>query len=376
MDERPPPGGLTSARMRVSIVPPSELGASELTAWRSMQQATPELDSPFLAPGFALAAERARSTTRIAVLEESGAIVGFFPFDQGRFRVARPVAPGVSDAQAVIHAPGFEWRARDLLAGCGIDGWEFDHLVGGQLGAVGPNVARHRSAVMDVSRGYDAYIDERRRSSKKIVKSTLYKQRKLDRDLGQSRFAFDAADRSALDHLMRWKSAQYRRTGRRDRFAVGWIRQLVLDLFETRSDGCSGVLSVLYAGGDVVAAHFGLRSGSRLSCWFPGYEMRFARYSPGLSLHLKMAEEGAAAGVRYLELGKGDEEYKMSLKSCDVMVGEGWADRPSAVAALCRARRASRRWTLEFVLSRPALRHAARRTLARVGSVRSLRGSA
>jgi CelD/BcsL family acetyltransferase involved in cellulose biosynthesis len=175
---------------------------------------------------------------------------------------------------------------------------------------------------------------------------------------------------------MHWKSAQYRRTGRRDRFAVGWIRQLVFDLFETSSEGCSGVLSVLYARGEVVAAHFGLRSDSRLSCWFPAYDVRLARYSPGLSLHLKMAEEGAATGIRHLELGKGDEEYKLSLKSGDLIVGEGWADRPSAVAALRRARATARRHTLEFVLSRPALRQAARRTLARVGSLRSLRGLA
>jgi len=356
--------------MQASVVRPHELGPSELTAWRVMQHATPELGSAFLSPGFALAAGRARGTTRVAVFEDGGRVVGFLPFDQGRFRIARPIAPGVSDTQAVVHVPGFEWSARELLAGCGIDVWEFDHLVGGQLASIGPNVVRRTSAVMDVSDGYDAYINERRRNSKKIVKSTLYKQRKLERDLGETRFEFDAADRPALDVLMQWKSAQYRRTGRRDRFAVAWIRQLVLDLFDARSDGCSGALSVLYARGDVVAAHFGLRSDSRLSCWFPAYDMRFARYSPGLALHLEMAHSAAAAGLSHLELGKGDEEYKLSLKSGDLILGEGWVDCPSIVAALRRAQRAPRRRVLDFVRNRPVLRQRARRTLARVGSLR------
>jgi CelD/BcsL family acetyltransferase involved in cellulose biosynthesis len=358
--------------MQATVVRPHELGAGELTAWREMQEATPEVGSAFLSPGFALAAGRARATTRVAVLEDGGAIAGFLPFDQGRFRIARPIAPGVSDTQGVVHVPGFEWSARDLLAGCGIDVWEFDHLVGGQLASLGANVVRRPSAVMDVSDGYDAYIGERLRTSKKIVKSTLYKQRKLERDLGESRFEFDAPDWSALGILMGWKSAQYRRTGRRDRFAVGWIRRLVVDLFENRSDGCAGVLSVLYAGGDLVAAHFGLRSGSRLSCWFPAYDIRLARYSPGLSLHLKMAEQAAACGVQYLELGKGDEEYKLSLKSGDLVVGEGWVDRPSVVAALRRAQRAPRRRAVDFVLSRPVLRQRARKTLARLGSLRGV----
>src|SRR5437763_9436720 len=99
--------------MHVSIVRPEDLGTPELEAWRAMQVATPELECPFLSPGFALAAGRARRTTRVAVLEDGGEIVGFFPFDHVR-RIARPVAPGVSDRQGIVHVPGLEWSAREL----------------------------------------------------------------------------------------------------------------------------------------------------------------------------------------------------------------------------------------------------------------------
>jgi CelD/BcsL family acetyltransferase involved in cellulose biosynthesis len=356
--------------VKVSVVRPQELGASELAAWRAMQRSSPKLVNAFLSPGFTLAAGRVRPSARVAVLEEGQDVVGFFPFEQGRFRVGRPIAAGVCDAQAVIHAPGLEWNAQDLLKGCDLDVWEFDHLIGGQIASVGPNVSCRNSPIIDVSQGYDSYIAERQRSSKKIFKSTLYKQRKLERDLGGTRFEFDAQDPEALSVLMRWKSAQYRRTGRRDRFAIDWIERLVRDLFETRSPGCVGTLSVMYAAERVVVAHFGLRSDSALSCWFPAYDVGLARYSPGLSLHLKMAEAAATAGFRYLDLGKGDEAYKESLKTGDVPIGEGWIDRPSAVALARRVQRTPRRAAFKLISSHPALRHAARKVLRQAGSLR------
>jgi CelD/BcsL family acetyltransferase involved in cellulose biosynthesis len=357
--------------MKVSVVRPQELGRDELRSWSEMQRSNRALDNPFLSAGFTLAAGRARPTVRVAVLEEGQNVVGFFPFDRGRFRIARPVAPGVSDCQAVIHSRAFEWNARDLLKGCGLDVWEFDHLVGEQLSSACRSISTHGSPVIDVSNGYDAYLADRQATSKKIFKSTLYKLRKLERNLGATRFDFDARDREALDLLMRWKSSQYRRTGRRDQFAVDWVVKLVWDLFETRPEGCTGTLSVLRSSEQIVAAHFGLRSEASLSCWFPAYDVSLAKYSPGLTLHLKMAEMAAVAGIRYLDLGKGDEEYKQSLKSGDLTVLEGWIDRSSVWAIGRRIQRAPRRIVFNFVLSHPPLRRAARTMLRRLGSMRS-----
>jgi CelD/BcsL family acetyltransferase involved in cellulose biosynthesis len=309
----------------------------------------------------------------VAVLQEGQDVVGFFPFEQGPFRTGRPIGAGVSDSQGVVHAPGLEWDALELLRRCHLDVWEFDHLVAGQIASAGQHVARRSSPIMDVSKGYDAYVAERQRTSKKVIKSTLYKARKLERDLGATRFAYDSRDRSALTELMRWKSDQYRRTGRRDRFAVGWIERLVWDLFETGSDGCTGLLSALYIDERLVAAHFGLRSDGCLACWFPAYDLSLARYSPGLLLHLRMADSAAAAGLRYLDLGKGDEVYKQSLKTGDLTVGEGWIRRPSVGAVVQAVRRTPGRSASKVILSHPRLRHAARRALKQVGSVRGSR---
>jgi CelD/BcsL family acetyltransferase involved in cellulose biosynthesis len=356
--------------MNVTIVRPQELGDSELAAWRTMQRSRGEFDNAFLSPGFTLAAGRVRTDVLVAVLEEGHDVVGFFPFERTRLRVGRPVAAGVCDAQAVIHTPEFEWNGKDLLRACNVDVLEFDHLIASQMAYI-ENVVPRNSSIIDVSDGYESYIAERQRTSRKIITSTFAKQRKLERDRGETRFEFDVREPQALRILMQWKSTQYRRTGWRDRLAIQWVEGLVWDLFETSSDGCVGTLSALYAAERLIAAHFGLRCDSTLSCWFPAYDVNFAKYSPGLSLHLKMAEGAPRTGIQRLDLGKGDEVYKASLRSVTVPVGEGWIDRTSPAALVRRAQRTPPRLAVDLVMRHPTLRRSARRILRQVGSLRS-----
>jgi CelD/BcsL family acetyltransferase involved in cellulose biosynthesis len=368
--------------MNVSVVRPQELGDAEIAAWRAMQRATPDLLNPFLSPGFTLAAARVRPETRVAVLEDDQKIVGFFPFERRRPRIALPVGAGVSDAQGIVHVRGLEWDPIDLLRGCKLDVWEFDHLLCAQISSV-RRAARQRisidsgfiacrnAPIIDVSQGYEKYAQAQRERSRRTFKSTLYKDRKLGRDVGPVRLNFDAHDPTALRLLLKWKSAQYRRTGRRDRFATGWIEQLVWDLVDHHIDGCRGTLTVLHAGERIAAVHLGLRSEQSLSCWFPAYDPDLARYSPGLVLTLRMARAAADAGLHHLDLGKGDERYKQSLKTGDLTMGEGAVYRPSAAAVLHGVRRVPVRYASNFVLSHQRLRRVARTTLARVGRLRS-----
>lgn len=350
--------------MEISVVRPHDLEERDLAAWRAMQRSSPEFANPFLSPDFTLVVGRVRPEARVAVLQEGPDAVGFFAFEQRRFRVGRPIAAGICDSQAVVHVPGLDWSARDLLKGCGLDVLEFDHLIGGQISAVGGKMTPRRSAIIDVSGGYEAHLERWLATSRKTIKSTRYKQRKLERDLAGIRFEFDTHDPAALRTLLRWKSQQYRRTGQRDRFAIAWIERVVSDLFETRFDGCAGTLSVLYAAERVIAAHFGLRSDSKLSYWFPAYDRDLARYSPGLILILGMAERAAMEGIQCLDLGKGDEDYKQWLQTGEIVVGEGWVERPSAAALAFRFRRTPRRVAIGFTARHPTVRsavHAARR---------------
>ncbi|MFF8898352.1 GNAT family N-acetyltransferase [Streptomyces lydicus] len=362
--------------MDVTVQHPHELSGADRAAWTALQsaapsQGAPQLANPFLAPEFALAVGRCRGGVRIAVIREDGRPAAFLPFHRSPLGVGRAVGLGVSDAQGLVHRPGFRWDARELLGACGLSVLEFDHLVDGQQPFRNASLRPHASPVIDVDQGYEAYLERLRGQSPKFVRTTLAKERKLGRDVGPVRYVHDERDPEALRTLARWKSAQYRRTGRSDRFAQPWIVRLVRDLFHTRTDSFAGLLSVLYAGDRPIAAHFGPRTRSVLSCWFPAYDAELAKYSPGLVLHLRMAEAAAAASMAYLDMGRGKAEYKDSLKTRELRVAEGWVMRPHPVALGHWAHRAPVRALRNAVLARPELRDPADRLLKRVGRIRS-----
>jgi CelD/BcsL family acetyltransferase involved in cellulose biosynthesis len=362
----------------ISVYRPGELTAADRAAWTAMQSkahlhGSPELANPFLSPEFAHAVSRCRRGVRIAVVREGGEPAAFFPFQRSATGVGRAVGLGVSDAQGLVHRPGFTWDARELLRACGLSVWEFDHLVQGQEPFEAEASGTFPSPVMDVDQGYEVYLSRLRDRSPKFTKTTLAKARKLGRDAEDVRYVHDERDPAALRTLMAWKSAQYRRTGRSDRFAHAWITRLVHQLFHTRSESFAGILSVLYANGRPIAAHFGLRTERILACWFPAYDPAYAKYSPGLVLHLRMAEAAAADGIEYLDLGRGRKEYKDSLKTRDLHVSEGWVMRRHPVAIGHRVRRAPVRALRNTVLSRPELFEPADRLLKRMGDLRSRR---
>ncbi|MEU6659190.1 GNAT family N-acetyltransferase [Streptomyces sp. NPDC046821] len=362
--------------MDVTLHRPGELSAADRAAWTAMQSKAhlhgmAELANPFLSPEFTLAMGRCRRGVRIAVVREDGEPAAFFPFQRTVTGVGRAVGLGVSDSQGLMHGPGFAWDARELLRACGLAVWEFDHLAGGQQPFAAGASGSFPSPVMDVDEGYEAYLRELRRRAPKFARTTLAKGRRLARDCGEVRYVHDERDPGALATLMEWKSAQYRRTGRSDRFARAWITSLTQGLFHTSSESFAGILSVLYAGGRPVAAHFGLRSERVLACWFPAYDPEFAKYSPGLILHLRMAEAAAADGIAYLDLGRGQKEYKDSLKTRELTVHEGWVTRRHPVALGHRARRAPVRALRNTVLSRPEFFEPADKLLKRVGKIRS-----
>ncbi|TJZ43480.1 GNAT family N-acetyltransferase [Streptomyces piniterrae] len=362
--------------MDIAVLHPDELTAADRAAWTALQSAAPALGAPhlanpFLSPEFALAVGRCRGGVRIAVFREDGRPAAFLPFQRSALGVGRAIGLGVSDAQGLVHRPGFRWDAGELLHACGLSVLDFDHLVAGQHPFENGTLRPHPSPVIDLDQGFEDYLERLRAKSPTFVRTTLSRGRRLGRAVGPLRYVHDERDPAALRTLIRWKSAQYRRTGRSDRFAHDWIVRLVRELFHTRNDSFAGLLSVLYAGERPVAAHFGPRSGSVLCSWFPAYDREYAKYSPGLVLHLRMAEAAAAASMAYFDLGRGDARYKDSLKTRELRVAEGWVMRPHPVALGHWARRAPVRALRDAVLARPELRRRASRLLHHMGGIRS-----
>jgi CelD/BcsL family acetyltransferase involved in cellulose biosynthesis len=332
-----------------------------------MQQATPSLANPFLSPEFAVAVGRFRPGARIAVLTDGQSIVGFFPFERRWLGVGVPVGGWLSGCQGLVHAPGVDWDPRELLRGCDLSAWQFDNLIVSQQPFEPYHAITGPSPVMNLADGFDAYYAKLRLKSPRFCRELARKTRKLGREAGELRIVADSRDSDALRTLTTWKSDQYRRTSHVDRFGQPWLGELLNALLATRGNHLSGLLSVLYAGEQPVAAQFGLRAGNLLVGWFTAYDIRFAKYSPGIIHLMQMAEQLAEGGICAIYMGKGSRRYTETVKSYDILVAEGVVTDRSVLGVVHGVRGASAQWALRTVRQRPRLHRAADRVLRSSG---------
>jgi CelD/BcsL family acetyltransferase involved in cellulose biosynthesis len=328
---------LMSGPVHIRVVRPSDLSISETDSWEHIQEEAPDLANPFLAPGFARAVGLVRDTARVAVLSGDDGPVGFFAYEQGRFGVGRPMGGDLSDHQAVVALPDVAWHAPALLAACGLQALSLVNYPRALLPAAVTQVRAYPSPVIDLRHGYDNYLSERRSASRSFVQSVWRKRRKLEREVGEVRFVFEERSPEALATVMRWKSAQYAELSEWDRFADPRNVALLQHLADTGETGCAGILSVLYAGDRIAAAHFGLRSRTVLCSWFPTYNVELAAYSPGILLHFLMTEAAAAVGIDAFDLGRGEHGYKDRIKNRDLELTRGWLFRSSPGGLAWRA---------------------------------------
>lgn len=326
-----------------------------------MQRATAGLANPFLSPEFAIAVGRFRPAARVAVLYDGPSVVGFFPFEGRRLGAGVPICawPGTL-CQGLVHAPGLEWDPRDLLRGCRLSVWQFDHLVAGQRPFERYQAATAPSPVVDLGDGFATYRARLRAKSPRFSREMARRARSLARDAGELRFVADSPEVSLLRTLMAWKSEHYRRIAAIDRFDRPWVVGLLDALHATRGAHVRGLLSALYAGDQPVAAYFGLRSGPVLAGWFIAYDRRFAKYSPGLIGILRMAEDQAAAGVQTIDMGEGAAAYKESLKTHDIFVASGIVTGRSVLAAAHRVSMSATERAAQAVFHHPRLYQATR----------------
>jgi CelD/BcsL family acetyltransferase involved in cellulose biosynthesis len=345
----------------VQVVPARSLTSEQVARWSRIQASEPALASPFFRPEFTSIVGAARDDVYVGVLEQDAETVGFFPFHRARSGAGRPVGWKISDYQGVIAQRGAEWDAKELIRACGLKTWEFDHVIPAQPEFEPFGRVQGQSPFMDLSRGFEAYLRERRDAGVGEIGAARRKMRKLAREHGDLRFEPHAAAPEALATLLHWKQQQYLSTGVSDTLAQTWIRHVLERVHARQEESFAGLLSLLFAGDRIVAAHLGLRSASVWHYWFPAYDPALARYSPGIALLLKMAEHAPSVALGTIDLGRGDERYKGSLMSGAVPLLEGRVELPSLAAAMWRVRRGARALIRRTSVARPA-----RRALRRV----------
>ncbi len=304
--------------------------------WLRLQQSNPALASPYFSPEFTRIVAAARDDVAVAVVEDGGKVAAIFPFERRRWNLAGPVGSFISDYHGVISLPDFVFDPRDLLRECGLVAWDFDHIPAAQAAFVPFHREQHRSPIINLPAGYEAYVKERREAGTEQIKKNGNLMRRLEREVGPLRFVAHSPDKAILKTLMAWKTEQFRRTRWRDIFSIPWVRQTMEGIHVAQTPEFAGMFSLLYAGDKLLAAHFGMRSATVWHYWFPAYDPAFSKYSPGVMLLLKMAESASTLGMNVIDLGCGEHSYKWRLMNGFVSTAKGSVELPGLTTAARR----------------------------------------
>ncbi len=341
--------------MKIYAIPADRLTPEHVQAWSQLQRADGIFDSPYFRPEFTQAVAAVRGDVEVGVLEQGGEWVGFFPFQRTHRNVARPVGGKMSDFQGVVVRRGVAWDPRQLLRGCRLSAWHFDHLVAAQEPFRPHHWSVAPSPFLDLSRGWKGYQSEQRARHKELFKGLLFKLRHAEREAGTLRVEVHANRPAVFQSLVEWKMDQYRRTAGTNVLAFDWTTALLRWVLAAQGEAFSGMISVLYMGNVLAAVVLSMRSYDVVHAWFSAYRPHFAPLSPGLVLWLELAKVYPELGVRRIDLGKGPEKYKTHLMSGAIDVAEGSVDFRPVAAVVCRNWHRAYQWARRSPLRRPLL---------------------
>lgn len=338
--------------MQVELVRPEDLSEQQLRDWIRVQQSNLEFRSPYFRPEFTQAVAKVRSDVEVALLKRGGETFGFFPFQRSPRNTGKPVGGRLSDFHGVI--ADAEWSASELIDGCRLDAWNFDHLPVSQTPFSANCWSTAISPYIDLTEGFSEYRRQKKQSGSRELEQALRKARKVSREVGPLRLEVDVDDDEVFATLLQWKSDQYRRTKLTDVFAFDWTVALLEQLRRTNSDGFRGLLSAVFAGDKLLAVHFGMRSGDVFHYWFPAYDRTLMKYSPGVLLISELLQAAETLGIRRLDLGKGDEQFKTSFMTGATLLAEGSFERRFVSRIVRKGWHDARAWVRSSRLYGPA----------------------
>ena len=299
---------------KVELIKPDALSADDLALWKNWRQADPDLVSPYYSPDWAQAIARVRNDIRIAVFSDTSGHKGaFLPLQRPSRHVLQPAGGPLCDYQGAICAPGQSLDIAALLKATGTARFDFGNVLAKQAAIASHAREIHVSRVINLVKGHEAYIQDRKDAGSSETKRARKRKRKLDRDMGPVRLEAQCKSEAALDQLISWKCDQYKRTGQTDIFTHDWAGSLVSNLFETPSADLGVELFALYAGDTLAALNLCLRSGPVLHCWFIAHDPALSHFSPGLVLFEELIEHACATGISEIDLGAGDYRFKLNL---------------------------------------------------------------
>jgi CelD/BcsL family acetyltransferase involved in cellulose biosynthesis len=315
---------------------PRDLSADHIADWKRFQSSSRFLDSPFYAPEYVYAVGEARPDTRVAVLSHRDRICGFFPYHRLARSIARPVGGVFSDYQGPILDQGIELTAEALLRACALRAYDFNHCPTALTPLSRAGFIQSRSPRIEFPEGYDAYALGCNSTLRDAIRNTDRRTRKISREIGPVTYCMDDRREECWDWLVATKTKSLARQAVKAGFHIPWIKRLHDMLRQTHSTEFSGVLSTVSCADRLIAAHFGLRRNEVLCWWHTTFDEDYRQYAPGLMLLLATIREGARNGLKVIDLGRGNQHYKMVFANGHADLSEGAIAREGSVAAWLR----------------------------------------
>jgi CelD/BcsL family acetyltransferase involved in cellulose biosynthesis len=324
--------------MRCTLIKAAELTPELSAVWSGFQDANPQFRSPALRPELFQIVGRYYSRARIAIFEDERGIAGFLPIARHPVfgSVAGPVP--ICDYQDAVMRPGWDTSLPDLLKVAGLKTLLFEHLLvpPGPPPEVTVLFTRYSKRI-HIASTWDDYLAGLKENGKSM-KNILTKLRLLGRDHGEVVFSEDSRDEKVLDPLLDWKAQRFNHGKPVD----AWISGALHEIFATRTPEFAGVLGTLYAGDQLVAAHFGMKSGRVLYYWFPAFNPAFSKYTPGWLLVEALLRTAGNLDCDTIDLGPGGEPYKDYFSNVQIPVSGGYIELPGAINLARRSYRAIR----------------------------------
>ncbi len=294
----------------IQMMAMSEIDTAIEKRWHELVAESQQFHSPYFQLEFVKAVDRVRNDVQVAIFSQKSAIYGILPFQRTRHSHAEPPGGRINDVHGVIGGiPANRTLIEQFLDSARLKSYSFHGLKAIDESLEGYRFKKVGSYFIDLKQGWNEYKNWVVKNSS-TVRRHNQKRRALERDIGPLSFELDCRDPVILEKLIELKRSRYQRSKTFDILSVDWARNLLREIHSTRTKRFQGLLSVLMAGDQLVACHFGMMSGNQVHYWFPTYDLRFRKYSPGTELILNVAQQSADRGITKIDFGYGDDSYK------------------------------------------------------------------
>ncbi len=299
--------------MTFEIITPAELDDGLIDRWRALQAADPALAGPYFTPEYTqmIGAVRPKDS-RVLLIKDGQEIVGFLPYRTGPL-TAMPLGAPLCDYQGVIGAADLEIDPKAMLRAMGVGRLDFIHWITKQT-SFAPYFHGHDiSHSVDLSGGFQAYLEDKKASGSKFFQRTQKKIRKAERDVGAVVINPVSRNHDDFQTLIDWKQAQHQATNTVDIFAHKWVMEVFERALASDSPHMHAVVTTLHIGDGLAAASFNLCSASVMHGWLLGFNRDYAQHSPGLAKVCLMIEKLEDTPYRLLDFGSGDYRFKKEI---------------------------------------------------------------